>query len=562
MSTQQIAFGKLGEKIQLEVVSIDNIVKNFEIGANEGLEAKIQKNDGNLDQRLMISYGDELLGYVAKSKKEESSLLISELLEKVVEENGSKVPKIVNLTIKDIKPDSERMSLSTQRIYLEGELVNSIHFEQKQENTSVTINTSAVMFKGSSVVLSEINNELESTGSVRVTAYMNNDKIIAKYREKDFGMVSAADESDLDFVKTIIEKKGLANLSIKERSGKSYIASVLNEKTLKLLSAKEEIENEKNRILSEGILSEEELNKRLTYMKSLRKNQIAEILKMIVEVPAIVKHRITPEPEILYQDVDNLFGFVVDGILVNDSILLKGPKSTGKNTIIETASWLCYKPYAEIILSKTTTEEKIFGQTALVVDEDGHQITQYKPTEVTLVLENGGFVVFDELNAGISTALTSINSLADGRQRVDIPNFRMVTRHENSRIFGTMNPGYIGVAPVNQAVADRFNTTLYVENGLNLLKLYKTIYGEDLLEDKAIALSEIYSKFFDMVNDEDEESDDAVLTIRGFLSAYKKIAIGQDFVSAVEVSIINKVEDRDIREGLKEVIMDNFGNIK
>lgn len=561
--SKEIVFGKLGEKIQLEVVSIDNIIKDLKAGLSEGLEAKVVKNDGNLESRVMVSYNSELIGYVAKNKNYDNSLLSSELMEKVIEENGSKMPKIVNLVIKELSSDADNMALSlpTKRIILEGELVNSIHFEAKQENTSVTIKTSTVMFKDSATVLNDINEELESSGAVRVTASINNDKIVATYRSKPFGMVSG-DESDLEFVKAIIEKSGVVNLSIKERSGKSYTATVLNDKALKLLSAKEEVENEKNRILSEGILSEEELEKRLKYMKSLRKNQVAAILKMIVEVPEIVQHRITPEPEILYQDVDNLFSFVIDGILVNDSILLKGPKSTGKNTIIETASWLCYKPYAEIILSKTTTEEKIFGQTALVVDDSGHQITQYKPTEITLVLENGGFVVFDELNAGISTALTSINSLADGRQRVDIPNFRMVSRHENSRIFGTMNPGYIGVAPVNQAVADRFNTTLYVENGLNLLKLYKTIYGDDLLEDKAAALSDIYSKFFDMVNDEDEESDDAILTIRGFLSAYKKIVVGQNFLDAVEVSIINKVEDKEIREALKEVVTDNFGHIK
>lgn len=560
--SKEILFGKSGEKIQIEVVSIDDIVESLQVGTSEGLKAKVQNNDGNLEQRIMVSLGDEIVGYVAKVKKDENSLVANEILEKVIEVNGNRIPEITNLVIKDIVVDAERMSLPTKRIFIEGELVNSINFEQKQENTTVTIKTSAVMFKDSSVTMNEINENLESTGSVRVTATVNNDKIIATYRNNQFGMVSADDESDLDFIKSIIEKKGVVNLSIKERSGKSYIATVLNEKTLKLLSAKEEIENEKVRILSEGILSEEELEKRMTYMKPLRKNQIAALLKMIVEVPAIVKHRITPEPEILYQDVDGLFGFVVDGIIVNDSVLLKGPKSTGKNTIIETASWLCNKPYAEIILSKTTTEEKIFGQTALVVNDEGQQITEYKPTDLTLVLENGGFVVFDELNAGISTALTSINSLADGRQRVDIPNFRMVTRNENSRIFGTMNPGYIGVAPVNQAVADRFNTTLYVENGLNLLKLYKTIYGDDLLEEKAAALSSVYAKFFDMVNDEDEESDDAVLTIRGFLSAYKKIAIGQNFLDAVEVSIINKVEDREIREALVEVVRADFSHIK
>ena len=257
--------------------------------------------------------------------------------------------------------------------------------------------------------------------------------------------------------------------------------------------------------------------------------------------------------------------------MVGDNILLAGPKSVGKNVAIETFSWLLLLPVGELTLNPQTSNENLYGAPT-VKNDNGVPVTVFEMTALVSAyigepkrFPAGGISLSDEINAAPSATMMPMQAAWDWRKHIEIPNFKKVHKHRRSLSFATMNPGYLSMKPLNEAIADRYNTTIFMENGIDFFKVLEREHGENLNIDLAKKLAELYKQFFDMVNeadldmDSDVEIDDKVLTIRGFKSAYNKIENGQDFVRAVRNSILNKVTDRETRSGLMEVVQDKFG---
>lgn len=568
-TANKVTLSEKGEVIRLKVNSVQKIVNMVkENEDNIDFTYQVIKEALNVERILIVARieGKEPtnIGYNTKKQDGDDSFLTTE--EIIAKTIDGEDPILENIRVVSLENAKKNGSVAIIEVILEADLVNSKAFiENENKDIEVAMITSTMLFKDSQPVIKVVMEELKEYGTSRVKGIKEGDKFIAVKNDVKFASIKV-NEGDANIL-TALAEKGKLNFNISDKvSITNFKATLLRDKDIQVLSLNQELENEKKRIVEENILTEEEVDARISYMKDsgIRMNQMVGILKFIEEVDESIKDRLVECPKLPFINYDMIVEDTVDGILIDDSMMLKGPKSVGKNKLIETLAWLCNAPIGEIVLTAQTTNEHLYGQPT-VENDNGTSITKFDETAVIELVQKGGFVVLDEINAGQSTVMTPWNSLLDERQRADIPNYKMIFKHPRTRVFGTMNPGYLGVNPLNEAVEDRFNTTIEFENGIDLYKILSREHGDTLHHEIAKALSDLYQKFFQLVinqDDEDIEADEKLLTIRGFQSAYKKILVGQPFARSIKNSVLNKIADRETREALIELVNDNYSHIK
>ena len=78
-------------------------------------------------------------------------------------------------------------------------------------------------------------------------------------------------------------------------------------------------------------------------------------------------------------------------------------------------------------------------------------------------MEEGGIIVFDELNTGHPSVIALLNSVLDDRRRIQVPGYGLVKAHPNFRVFMTMNRDYQGTFEMNEATESRFAPIVFRE---------------------------------------------------------------------------------------------------
>jgi len=120
--------------------------------------------------------------------------------------------------------------------------------------------------------------------------------------------------------------------------------------------------------------------------------------------------------------------------------------------------------------SNGITDFDLFGQVTAWTDPDtGRECLVWLPGICSLAAKVGGILYLDEMNMMLERVTSSINPMADWRRtfinrnkavRVDGDGFmpEVVKLNPLTWLVGTMNPGYRGAGPLNQAFANRFKT--------------------------------------------------------------------------------------------------------
>jgi nitric oxide reductase NorQ protein len=104
-----------------------------------------------------------------------------------------------------------------------------------------------------------------------------------------------------------------------------------------------------------------------------------------------------------------------------------------------------------------------------------------------LAMENGDWVVLDEINMARPEVVSVLHQVLDHRRALTIKehNNEEVKAHPDFRVFGTMNPEYAGTAELNYAFRRRFELIISM-NYLSPAKEKKLIMGRtDLRPDLA-----------------------------------------------------------------------------
>lgn len=146
-----------------------------------------------------------------------------------------------------------------------------------------------------------------------------------------------------------------------------------------------------------------------------------------------------------------------------DDVLLIGPTGSGKTALVRYYCAKHQKPYCRVSLNGGCTAEDLIGHYIL----KDHQ-TVWADGILTKACKYGWNIVLDEINAAPPDVLFLLNSLLD-EERILIllsKDGEVVEPHPDFRFIATCNPseqGYAGTNEMNEALLDRFETTVYLD---------------------------------------------------------------------------------------------------
>lgn len=131
---------------------------------------------------------------------------------------------------------------------------------------------------------------------------------------------------------------------------------------------------------------------------------------------------------------------VIRACQVPKPILLEGSPGVGKTSLITAIANLCGYNLCRINLSDQTDLADLFG-CDLPVEGGGPGEFAWKDAEFLRALQEGHWVLLDEMNLAPQAVLEGLNAILDHRGAVYIPELgRSFTSHPDFRIFAAQNP--------------------------------------------------------------------------------------------------------------------------
>ena len=136
-------------------------------------------------------------------------------------------------------------------------------------------------------------------------------------------------------------------------------------------------------------------------------------------------------------------------------VLLEGPTSAGKTTLVEYLAARCGHRCVRINNHEHTDVQEYTGSYAS--DPDGKLC--FREGVLVQALRKGYWVILDELNLAPSEVLEALNRLLDDNRELYLAEINEVVKpHPNFRLFATQNPSgaYGGRKPLSRAFRNRF----------------------------------------------------------------------------------------------------------
>lgn len=136
-------------------------------------------------------------------------------------------------------------------------------------------------------------------------------------------------------------------------------------------------------------------------------------------------------------------------------ILLEGPTSAGKTTMVEYLAAKCGHKSVRINNHEHTDVQEYTGSYA----SDSTGKLCFMEGILVQALRKGHWVILDELNLAPSEVLEALNRLLDDNRELYLPEINEVVKpHPNFRLFATQNPSgaYGGRKPLSRAFRNRF----------------------------------------------------------------------------------------------------------
>ena len=163
----------------------------------------------------------------------------------------------------------------------------------------------------------------------------------------------------------------------------------------------------------------------------------------------------------LYNEIKNSDTFqtiisyinAVDPVSPYKNILLKGPRASGKTTLVQAVAKYYDLPYAVLTATNRKTVDDIGGMLA-----PNEETTGWKKEEAQLatVLKSGGVAFIDELNMSTyDFQVGGLNSILDGSRFFTFYNEAFKV-HGQTIFFAAMNEGYQGNMILNESTESRF----------------------------------------------------------------------------------------------------------
>lgn len=158
-------------------------------------------------------------------------------------------------------------------------------------------------------------------------------------------------------------------------------------------------------------------------------------------------------------------------------ILLKGPAGAGKTKLAETLSQTFGQPMQSINTSVDLDAEALLGFKT-IVQKEGTSVIDFVEGPVVQAMKKGHLLYIDEINMAKAETLPILHGLLDYRRMLTNPfTGEVITAHPHFGVIAAINEGYMGTAPLNEALKDRFVSFSipYIE-GAELEQLMVSVY--------------------------------------------------------------------------------------
>ncbi len=249
-----------------------------------------------------------------------------------------------------------------------------------------------------------------------------------------------------------------------------------------------------------------------------------------------------------------MFGRAMRHILNGKALLLSGDKGTGKDTLINTISWVLSLPMYLSTGNVDETKESVVGDNTLKSTSNGSEII-FKDSPFAIGVKNGGLTHYAEMNMIPGNVTSIFHSVLDENATLPTPD-GTIKRHNNHVFIGSINVGeqYTGTKKVNSALVDR----------MVVLNMPYTADFKTLISKKSGLIDPGMLEFLESIKNavdeliRDESQGESSKTIRGYIDAAEHLKqYGVTFDTQVEVvedCIINKTLDFEERMAIRDII--------
>lgn len=240
-----------------------------------------------------------------------------------------------------------------------------------------------------------------------------------------------------------------------------------------------------------------------------------------------------------------LWNDVMAAVVLRKPVLLKGPTGAGKTRMAESISAVFGQPMQSINSSVDLDAEALLGFKTLV-QRDGQSHIEFVEGPVVTAMKKGHLLYIDEINMAKAETLPILHSALDHRRMMTNPfTGEVIEAHPDFGVIAAINEGYIGTAPMNEALKNRFIAyPIPYLTGDQLSKLWDREFpdAEPKLKKFMLNLAEDLMKQV-----ENGLLSEEAASIRSLLDA-TALAAHMDPLRAVDYAIAQKLEDESERD--------------
>lgn len=247
----------------------------------------------------------------------------------------------------------------------------------------------------------------------------------------------------------------------------------------------------------------------------------------------------------------------VTSLILGKNVLLKGPTGAGKTKLAELISYMFNQPMYSINCSVDLDAEALLGYKTLSYDDNNNAHITFVPGPVENAMKKGQLLYIDEINTAKAETLPILNGVLDYRRMVLNPfTGETVRAKDNFGVIAAINEGYIGTAPLNEALKNRFIVieVPYLEgDALKEMLHDQSLLSDSNLLDQFVTLStDLQSKVKD-----GQVSEEAAST-RSLLDACD-LTTYMEPRRAIKRAITDKLEDDREKAAVENIAETIFG---
>ncbi|MGG1687721.1 ATP-binding protein [Pseudalkalibacillus sp. NRS-1564] len=247
----------------------------------------------------------------------------------------------------------------------------------------------------------------------------------------------------------------------------------------------------------------------------------------------------------------------VTALILGKNVLLKGPTGAGKTKLAELISYFFNQPMYSINCSVDLDAEALLGYKTLTYDEQNNAHITFIPGPVENAMKNGELLYIDEINTAKAETLPILNGVLDYRRMVLNPfTGETVRAKENFGVIAAINEGYIGTAPLNEALKNRF---IVIEVPYLQGEALKEMLSEQSLLDDSKQLDQFVTLSADLQSKvRDGQISEEAASPRSLLDACD-LTTFMEARRAIKRAITDKLEDEREKAAVENIAETIFG---